>query len=52
MRRGLKTTNGKDKRIKPRYAKTYYELVDAKSDAWNNPYKAYSSTLQHLNSMH
>lgn len=32
-------------RINPRYARTYYELADVESKAWENPYKAYSSTL-------
>ena len=33
------TSTPKYTRIKPRYTKTYYEIVNAKSKAWNNPYK-------------
>jgi len=40
---GLEFEGKRSKRIKPRYAKSYYELVDAESEAWKNPYRAYSS---------
>ncbi len=40
--RGLDTISEGVKRIKSRYVKTFYELVNLESEAWNNPYKAYS----------
>ncbi|MEM4521375.1 MAG: hypothetical protein QXF23_06610 [Candidatus Bathyarchaeia archaeon] len=40
--RGLRVKSDGNKRIKPMYAKTLYELVNAESEAWSNYYKFYA----------
>ena len=44
-RMGLSVTGGIGK-VRPRYARTYYILINCDNEAWNNPYKAYSSILR------